>query len=80
MSQLFHQQCKRRSKLGACWGSKRRAQDLIASIEGELTVDADVDLTSAFLELPGVEAAVSGQTQVDAVVRCLECSTPGRTA
>ena len=55
-------------QVGQAVAVQRRGQDLGDAVEGELSVDANPDLLAVFCELPGVEAAVSRQAQVDAGV------------
>jgi hypothetical protein len=59
---------KRFVQVGEAIAVERRGQRLRHPIEGELTVDPHADLIAAFVELPGVEAAVGWQAQIDAGV------------
>ena len=43
-------------------------EHLEGAVENELAFDVDLQLTFALLELPGVQAIISGQAQIDAVV------------
>src|SRR5690349_15523906 len=55
-------------KIGHAETRQRRFENLAAVVEHELSIHAHVDFPSAALELPGVDASVSRQSQVDAVV------------
>ena len=54
--------------IGQPEAGQRGGQHLVAAVEGELAVDLHRDLAAVLLQLPGVEAAVGHQPQVDAGV------------
>ena len=60
--------CQILRHIGQAESGKRRVEHLESVVEGELAVDADFEFAITFFELPGVQAAVRGQTQIDAVM------------
>ena len=47
---------------------QRGIEHLEGAVEDELAFDAHLELSATFLELPGVQTAMGGQTKMDAVV------------
>src|SRR5437879_10823505 len=56
--------------IGQTESGQRRFEHLSSAVEDELAVDSHPQFTVAFFELPGVQAAISRQAQIDAVVLC----------
>ena len=49
--------------------SQCRIEHLERAVEDELAFDMHLQRAAVFLEFPGVQSAMGGQTQIDAVVR-----------
>ncbi len=60
--------CQILRHIGQAESGKRRSEHLESAVEDELALDAHLEFAITFFELPGVQAAVCGQTQIDAVV------------
>src|SRR5712671_277008 len=54
--------------IGQAESGQCRIEHLESAVEDELAFDVHPQLAAVFLKLPGVQSAMCGQTQIDAVV------------
>jgi hypothetical protein len=54
--------------MGQAESGQRRVEDLEDAVEDELAFDADLQFAVTLFEFPGVQTAMGGQAEIDAVM------------